>query len=130
MRHRSCAWLVSLLMLAACGARAQSHVTADELLAAIQAGESPVIVDVRSQGEYDSGHVPGARHIPFYSLFVRAGEIQAGPDDPVVIYCEHGPRAGMAKVGLRLAGFSQVRYLDGHMSRWKERGLPMETSAP
>ena len=40
--------------------------TQDQLLAGIKQGTAPVIVDVRTQGEYESGHVPGARHLPFW----------------------------------------------------------------
>jgi rhodanese-related sulfurtransferase len=98
--------------------------TPDALLAAIQSGRAPVIVDVRTRWEYDRGHVPGAIHVPFYVLLVNRDEIPGPRDEPVVVYCEHGPRAGVAKLALRLAGFTDVRYLDGHMSGWKERRLP------
>lgn len=100
----------------------------DGVLASISAGTAPVVVDVRTRREYDSGHVPGAIHIPFYSLLARQDEIPGSRDEPVVVYCEHGPRAGVAKLALRLAGFKDVRYLDGHMSGWKERRLPTEPS--
>ncbi|PYM68738.1 MAG: rhodanese-like domain-containing protein [Candidatus Rokuibacteriota bacterium] len=100
----------------------------DGLLASISAGTAPVVVDVRTRREYDGGHVPGAIHIPFYSLLARQAEIPGSRDEPVVVYCEHGPRAGVAKLALRLAGFKDVRYLDGHMSGWKERRLPTEPS--
>ncbi len=105
---------------------APSHISPEELLAVIQSDHPPLIIDVRSYGEYDAGHVPGARHIPFYSLFARRSEISSAAG-PLVIYCEHGPRAGIAKLQLWAAGFHDVRYLDGHMSRWKARGLPVET---
>ena len=37
-------------------------------------------------------------------------------------------RAGVARPALRLTAFTDVRYLDRHMSGWKERGLPQERS--
>jgi rhodanese-related sulfurtransferase len=103
-----------------------SRVRPDALLASIGTGSQPVIVDVRTRREYDRGHVPGAIHIPFYALITRADDVPGPRDETIVVYCEHGPRAGVAKLALRLAGFTDVRYLDGHMSGWKERGLPIE----
>jgi rhodanese-related sulfurtransferase len=117
------------LGLTACATAARpSHMAPDELLGAVRAGTAPVVVDVRTRREYDAGHVPGALHIPFYALLIREDKIPSPREQPVVVYCEHGPRAGVAKLALRLAGFTDVRYLEGHMSGWKERGFPMETA--
>jgi len=102
------------------------RVTPEALLAAIDTGTAPVIVDVRTRREYASGHVPGAIHVPFYTLLVRQDDVPGPRERPVVVYCGHGPRAGVARLALRLAGFTDVRYLDGHMSGWKRRGLPQE----
>jgi len=105
----------------------RSHIDAGELLAAIDSGRPPAILDVRSRREFDQGHVPGAVHFPFWAAFSRAGSLPGSRDAPVVVYCEHGPRAGMAKLALRRAGFHDVRYLRGHMSGWKKAGRPQET---
>jgi rhodanese-related sulfurtransferase len=43
------------------------------------------------------------------------------------MYCEHGPRAGIAKLALSLSGFENISYLDGHMTAWRKSGLPIET---
>ena len=107
---------------------APSHITPEQLLALIESDHPPLIIDVRSQGEYDAAHVPGATHIPFYAVFPRRSEISSAKE-PVVVYCEHGPRAGIAKLQLWAAGFHDVRYLEGHMAKWKARGLPVETGA-
>ncbi len=103
--------------------------TQDQLLTSIEKGTAPVIVDVRSQSEYESGHVPGALHLPFYAMWSRHSEIKGKPEDPVVLYCEHGPRAGIAKFALWTLGHEQLFYLEGHMSGWKEQGLPMEKNS-
>jgi len=100
--------------------------TPDELLSSIEHGTAPVIVDVRTQGEFESGHVPGALHVPFYSLWSRHEELNRKPDEPITLYCEHGPRAWLGKFALWTSGFENIGYLAGHMSGWKERGLPME----
>jgi rhodanese-related sulfurtransferase len=109
---------------------AESHISPAALLLAIETGGAPAIVDVRSGREFEKGHVPGALHIPFWAMLSRSSEIPTPPDESVVIYCEHGPRAGLAKAALRAAGFRQVLYLEGHMSGWKRAGLPQEITAP
>jgi len=105
-----------------------SHITATELNELIKNGHTPVIVDVRSSREYQAGHVPGAIHLPFWLAFARADEIDASKNELVVVYCAHGPRAGIGKAALLLEGFTQVRYLQGHMNDWYKTGLPVETS--
>ena len=107
-----------------------THMTAGELDRLITAGTAPVIVDVRSAYEYRQGHIPGAIHLPFWQSFFLAGNLSAPGDQPVIVYCQHGPRAGIARFALQRAGYTDVRYLDGHMSAWEKAGLPLETAAP
>lgn len=105
-----------------------TYITAAALNALIKTGHAPVIVDVRSSREYKAGHVPGAVHLPFWLAFTRADAIDAPKDELVVIYCAHGPRAGIGKAALLLEGFTQIRYLQGHMTGWYKTGLPVEVS--
>jgi hydroxyacylglutathione hydrolase len=95
-----------------------------ELLALIQGGSPPVVLDVRSALEFVSGHVPSARHLPFWSAPFR--RVLAKPDDLLVVYCGHGPRAEMAARALRARGFRNLRLLRGHMAGWRRAGLPVE----
>jgi rhodanese-related sulfurtransferase len=91
------------------------------------ATQDPTILDVRSAWEYERGHVPGAKRVPFWSPS-QLRNLQIPHDAPVVIYCELGPRAAWAKWTLQVAGFHNVRYLDGHMAGWREAGLRQESS--
>jgi rhodanese-related sulfurtransferase len=101
-------------------------ITPETLLARIKAGNAPAILDVRSRPEFESGHVPGAIHIPFWDVGKRGTALPADPAEPTVVYCGHGPRAWIAGASLRRRGFSKVVYLEGHMSAWRKRGLPTE----
>jgi len=105
-----------------------SHISATDLIELIKTGHPPVIVDVRSAHEYKTGHVPGAIHLPFWLAFARADDIVAPKDELVVVYCAHGPRAGIGKAALSLEGFTQIRYLQGHMNGWYKAELPVEIS--
>jgi rhodanese-related sulfurtransferase len=84
---------------------------------------------VRSSGEFAESHVPGAVHIPFYSILGRSDELPLREGEALVVYCEHGPRAGMARAGLWMAGAGEVVFLEGHMTAWKEDGLPLESAS-
>ena len=96
------------------------------LMKQITAGTAPIIVDVRSKREFDMGHVPGARHVPFWRMAAHAKELSVFKNNPIVLYCGHGPRAHMAGATLRRRGFTGVLYLTGHMKAWKKMDLPLE----
>lgn len=103
-----------------------SAIRAMELLALIESGKAPAIVDVRFGAEFAAGHVPGAIHLPFWRAFGRARKLDIPRDRQIVVYCAHGPRAALGKLALRLAGYTRIRYLQGHMSGWISAGLPLE----
>jgi rhodanese-related sulfurtransferase len=103
-----------------------SEISASELLASIKAGDAPRIIDVRSQQEFDEGHVPGATLIPFWKLVTGSQSVPATPREVLVLYCGHGPRAYLAGSALRRRGFEHIVYLKGHMTGWRRQGLPVE----
>ncbi len=73
-----------------------------------------VVVDVRSPGEYASGHFGSAKNIPLDALSVRARELSK--NKPVVLYCRSGARSASAKRLLETLGFTDV-YDAGGMHR-------------
>ena len=103
------------------------RISAEALLARIESGAAPVILDVRSRGEFARGHVPGARHIPFWRVSRRIGELAIPRDSELVVYCGHGPRAVFAGRALRRRGFTRITYLEGHFTRWRGAGFREET---
>ena len=102
-------------------------ISADELSAQIEAGAAPLIIDVRSGWEYRQGSVPGAMHLPFWRSWLLNDDLKLNLDKPLVVYCEHGPRAMLANLFLRLRGFADVQLLKSHMLGWKKSGLPIES---
>ena len=115
-----------ILLISAPVAGCATNITRDELLKELEEGNPPLVVDVRSQGEYDRDHVPGAVHIPFYSIGSGLRAIGHAKQGPVVLYCEHGPRAGIAGFSLFLAGYDRVYSLEGHMKAWRKNEFPIE----
>lgn len=102
-----------------------------ELQNKLKRAAAPVIVDVRSAAEYRSGHLPGALHLPFWLIPFRHRKLEVDRAQPVVVYCEHGPRALIAQQMLQKRGFAAVLLLRGHMHLWRREKRPMTTgSAP
>jgi rhodanese-related sulfurtransferase len=103
-----------------------TSITGAELANQITTNKAPIILDTRSHMEFESGHVPGALYFPFWKAFFADDTLlQRCKTEPVVVYCQHGPRASFAGFALRQSGCSKVIELEGHMVDWKEQGLPV-----
>jgi rhodanese-related sulfurtransferase len=85
-----------------------------------------LILDVRTQEEFSSGHVPGAVNISHDELASRLSDLDSEKDRAVVVYCRSGKRAGLATAVLLDAGYTNVLHLEGDMNAWKANGLPTE----
>ena len=126
--------LALLVLLAATGtATAQdaakvdsTTIGAEELMSRIEAETAPTILDVRTPEEFAAGHVPGAINIPYTELEERYSELELEGSDELVVYCQSGRRAAIAKAALSELGFTNVRDLDGHIAAWKQAERPLE----
>ena len=117
-------FIFSTLLMQGCSHDSKTHISQNDLLQQL-ANNSPVVIDVRSSLEYHAGHIPNALHIPFWTAFTTGQLRSYSNNQPLVLYCEHGPRAGIAKLGLYMQGFQNIRYLEGHMTTWRKAGLPI-----
>jgi len=106
--------LAAALSFAACGTPAAAEDTVDGRAAHALVAAGATLLDVRTPGEWASGHIDGAVLIPVSELRGRMGEIPR--DRPVVVYCASGVRSAQATALLRAAGYD-ARDLGG-MSRW------------
>jgi thiosulfate/3-mercaptopyruvate sulfurtransferase len=97
-----------------------------------------VLLDTRSQAEFDQGNLPGAISWDWFNAVPAGswecsredGEIRSElaalgvhPSDEVVTYCRSGMRAAHTYVVLRNAGFGRVRLYDGSWQDWERRGM-------
>ena len=78
------------------------------------------VIDARDKVQYDKAHIPGAVHIEWRQVLARRSEIPR--DKPVLIYCNQGTLSAQAGFALRLAGYENVRILQGGMAEWQARG--------
>ncbi len=85
--------------------------------------EDVVVLDVRGQDEWDSGHIADAVNIYVGHLNERLAEVP--PDRRIAVICNVGRRASLAASLLRRAGFSGVYNVLGSMKAWKEAGFPI-----
>lgn len=97
-----------------------------ELAQRIVSGKAPLVVDVRTGFEFKAGHISGALHAPIWKILLRLVKLPKDKHSPLVVLCELGPRAVMAKCLLGMLGFRKVTLLAGHMAGWRRAGLPVE----
>jgi rhodanese-related sulfurtransferase len=83
-----------------------------------------VVVDVRQNGEWKTGHIQGATHIPLNQLQSRMNKLPSGKT--IVTVCQSGHRSAAAARALSRAGHD-VLNLRGGMNAWIRAGLPLST---
>lgn len=77
----------------------------------------PVILDVRTSGEYNSGKIKGALNIPLNELVSRAPKELKQLDKEIIVYCLSGSRSKLASKILSKLGYTSV-YDFGPISKW------------
>jgi glyoxylase-like metal-dependent hydrolase (beta-lactamase superfamily II)/rhodanese-related sulfurtransferase len=86
-----------------------------------------MVLDVREEGAFKAGHIPGARHLPRGQLELRVNEEIPDPTLRIVTCCEFGKISTLAAQTLRQLGFTRAVALDGGMLAWREAGYRTET---
>jgi len=104
------------------------NISQDELQALMKSEDKPLLIDVRTEGEYASGHVPGAMNIPHKKLEQRLAELSGVKNSQIILYCRSGTRAGFAKKILAKNGFTKLDHLTGDYIAWNKKGLPLVKS--
>jgi rhodanese-related sulfurtransferase len=85
------------------------------------------LIDVRETGEYEAGHIEGAVNIPIRTLSDNLAQVPT--DQPVIVYCASGQRAGLATSALRAMGYDNVRSFAAGWKGWSAAGEPVSTEA-
>lgn len=83
-----------------------------------------VFLDVRTEGEFADGHVPGAINIPVQVLADRLAEVPK--NKRIYVYCRSGKRSTAASKILAQAGFTQVENVKASMNGWSAANYPIE----
>jgi rhodanese-related sulfurtransferase len=90
-----------------------ANITSAELKQRQQAGETPIIIDVRETWENEESRIPGSQNIPLGSLPDKLAELEDLKDQEIIVHCKGGGRSSKAQMFLTQQGFSNVRNLEG-----------------
>ncbi len=92
------------------------NITPRTLKSRLDAGEHPVLLDVREPWEFEFARIEGSKLIPMSQLGERFTELD--PDRETVVICHHGNRSSYVAQALRRAGFEKVLNLEGGLEAY------------
>ena len=78
------------------------------------------VIDARDKEQYDKEHIPGAVNLEWRQALEKRASIPK--DKSVLIYCNTGSLSAQAGFALRVAGYENVRILQGGFAEWKAKG--------
>ena len=112
--------LLAVMLLTACGQDKENdqgavymNITAEEAKQIMDSEESYIILDVRTQEEYDQGHIPGAIVISHEEIAEKAKEVLTDKDQLILVYCRSGRRSKIAAEALVELGYTNIKEFGG-----------------
>ncbi|HEY0844244.1 MAG TPA: rhodanese-like domain-containing protein [Noviherbaspirillum sp.] len=78
------------------------------------------VIDARDKDQYAKEHIPGAVNVEWRQVLAKRDAIPK--DKPVLVYCNTGSLSAQAGFALRVAGYENVRILQGGFAEWKAKG--------
>ena len=112
--------LLAVMMLTACGQDKENNqgavyvnITAEEAKEIMDSEEGYIILDVRTQEEYDTGHIPGAILIPDTEIKTKAEEVLTDKEQLILVYCRSGWRSKLAAEALVELGYTSIKEFGG-----------------
>ncbi len=126
LKIKSVLTLVLSLFTLAAFASETPQISQQDLLAALDRGANNVVLlDVRSEDEYNDGHIAGAINVSHNKVAENLSQLTQYKKSTVVVYCRSGRRAGIAENILSENGFKDLRHLTGDMNGWLAAKLPV-----
>ena len=119
-------WVAAAAPLALADDFQTPAIAAAELMARQGKPDAPLVVDVRPNGEYKSGHVAGALNIPYDKMDKHLDQLTQAPHG-VVLYCTQGHRTRQAEQTLIENDVPNVFHLQGGLGAWRQAGYPIHT---
>ena len=111
--------LLALALLFGCvgcsdgGSATYEKISGAEAKALMDSESGYIIIDARTQSEYDEGHIPGAILIPEYEISARAEKELPDKDQLILVYCRSGRRSKIAAEELVKLGYTNVKDFGG-----------------
>ena len=112
--------LLAVMLLTACGqdkennqGAAYLNITAEEAKQIMDTEEGYIILDVRTQEEYDEGHIPGAIVISHEEIAEKAEGVLTDKNQLILVYCRSGRRSKLAAEALVELGYTNIKEFGG-----------------
>ena len=112
--------LLAVMLLTACGQDKENdqgavyvNITAEEAKQIVDTEEGYIILDVRTQEEYDQGHIPGAIVISHEEIAEKAEKVLTDKDQLILVYCRSGRRSKIAAEALVELGYTNIKEFGG-----------------
>ncbi len=122
--------LLLIVAIAACqqpGGKAQNQtIPADQFEKVLADNKEAQLIDVRTEEEFKSGHIAGAKNLDFYKEDFKDALSRLDKKKPVMLYCKSGGRSGQAADMLAQMGFEEVYNLQGGMMAWSNANKPVD----
>ena len=95
------------------GSASYEQISATQAKALIDSESGYIIIDARTQSEYDEGHIPGATLIPYDEISDRAEKELTDKEQLILVYCRSGRRSKIAAEELVKLGYTNVKEFGG-----------------
>lgn len=112
--------LLAVMMLTACGQDKENgqgavyvNITAEKAKEIMDSEEGYIILDVRTQEEYDEGHIPGAIVISHEEIAEKAEGVLTDKNQLILVYCRSGRRSKIAAEALVELGYTNIKEFGG-----------------
>ena len=112
--------LLAVMLLTACGQDKENdqgavyvNITAEEAKQIMDTEEGYIILDVRTQEEYDQGHIPGAILISHEEIAEKAEDVLTDKYQLILVYCRSGRRSKIAAEALVELGYTNIKEFGG-----------------
>ena len=80
------------------------------------------LIDVRTQDEFDLGHIDGAINLDFYSETFQNDILSLPKNETIVLYCRTNNRSSKTANILKENGFKEISVLEGGITEWVKNG--------
>ena len=87
--------------------------------------ENAVVVDIRPEKEFGTGHITGSLNIPATKMKDNLNRLEKHKDAPIIVVCKSGITSGASAKDLKKAGFNKIYKLQGGIAEWQSSSLPL-----
>ena len=87
--------------------------------------QDAVVVDIRTEKEFNAGHITGALNIPATKMKDNLHRLEKFKDAPIILVCKSGITAGPSAKDLKKEGFGKVFKMQGGIAEWQASNLPL-----